>query len=165
MAEYRNKSAASSITTTYTQPTAADQAPSPTSTTIEATTIKNSASERQPDKLSVAAGKLMEVDLGSSLSKHEEEAAAKAAKPVKVRLGRDGKPWRPRKRRNSDDLARDALIDSIMKENSRMYPPHPFLLRRALSLTAVRDSITIPRRRATICGNFWQRGLWSTRWQ
>jgi hypothetical protein len=123
MAEYRNYPKGNITINNTNQTMGLDQATSP-APAFEIAATSNSTSERPPDKLSVAAGKLMEVDLGGSMSKHEEEAAAKAAKPVKIRLGRDGKPWRPRKRRNSDALARDALIDSIMKENSRTYT-HP----------------------------------------
>ena len=67
------------------------------------------------DKQSVTAGKLMEVDLSGRPPKEEPPKKA-----PRIRLGRDGKPWRPRRRnrRNSEDQARDALVDSIMKENS-----------------------------------------------
>lgn len=44
----------------------------------------------------------------------EEEAVRK---PRKVRLGRDGKPFRPRKRRGSDDVQRDRLVEDILREN------------------------------------------------
>ncbi|KAJ4551148.1 hypothetical protein HRR93_003670 [Exophiala dermatitidis] len=46
-----------------------------------------------------------------------EEAAA--PKPRKPRIGRDGKPMkpRPRKRRNSEDLARDALVEQVLHEH------------------------------------------------
>lgn len=43
-----------------------------------------------------------------------------APKPRKPRLGRDGKPIRPRpsrKRRNSEDLARDALVEQVLHEH------------------------------------------------
>lgn len=33
-----------------------------------------------------------------------------------MRLGRDGKPWRGRKRRNSEDLRRDAAVEAVLKE-------------------------------------------------
>lgn len=47
-----------------------------------------------------------------------EEVAA-PPKPRKPRLGRDGKPMkpRPRKRRNSEDIARDALVEQVLREN------------------------------------------------
>ncbi|OAP65213.1 hypothetical protein AYL99_01185 [Fonsecaea erecta] len=47
------------------------------------------------------------------------EEVDKPLKPRKPRLGRDGKPMRPRprKRRNSEDIARDALIEQFLHEN------------------------------------------------
>ena len=84
-----------------------------------------------------SAQQLSEVDLGSSA--HElnlkrtqaalerarlgkapiEEEQTKPVKPRKPRLGRDGKPMkpRPRKRRNSQDIARDALVEQVLHEN------------------------------------------------
>ena len=35
----------------------------------------------------------------------------------KVRLGRDGKPWRPRNRRGSDDVKRDRIVEELLREN------------------------------------------------
>ena len=79
---------------------------------------------------------LAEIDLGSSAQERnlartqlaleraklglpplDEEP--KPQKPRKPRLGRDGKPMRPRprKRRNSEDIARDALVEQLMGEN------------------------------------------------
>jgi hypothetical protein len=107
MAEYRSHEGNSLATP-------ANQLPSPTSTTE----VLNTAKSRTADKQSVTAGKLMEVELGES--QHSTDAT-KTAKPVKVRLGRDGKPWRPRRRRNSEDQARDALVESILKETPRKY--------------------------------------------
>ena len=42
-------------------------------------------------------------------------AGGRAAK--KVRLGRDGKPWRPRNRRGSDDVKRDRIVEELLREN------------------------------------------------
>lgn len=55
-------------------------------------------------------------------------------RPKKVRLGPDGKPWRGgrRKRRGSDDIARDKLVEELLHENRR-----EFLL--ILSLVGGRD--------------------------
>jgi len=43
----------------------------------------------------------------------------KPAKPRRARLGRDGRPLkpRPRKRRNSEDVKRDALVEEVLKES------------------------------------------------
>lgn len=44
-----------------------------------------------------------------------------APAPKKQRLGPDGKPWRGRKRRASDDVKRDQLVEAFLHENRRMY--------------------------------------------
>ena len=94
---------------------------------------------RQPASL----GKLQEIDLGEEVRSRnvelterakrklggeeveEEEAATTKAKKGKVRLGPDGKPWRGRKRRGSDDVKRDRLVEDVMRENRRAFPlPH-----------------------------------------
>ncbi|KAI1177607.1 hypothetical protein F4777DRAFT_576928 [Nemania sp. FL0916] len=88
--------------------------------------------DRGEQKHTALTGKLLEVDLGDDvrsrneamtdrarrklqgLAVEEEEAAGR---PKKVRLGRDGKPWRSRNRRNSDDIKRDKLVEEILREN------------------------------------------------
>jgi hypothetical protein len=91
---------------------------------------------RQP----AALGKLFEIDLGPD-AKAQNEAATRAAhsrlqgntdgnedvgqdeakvkKRRKPRLGRDGKPLPPRRprRRNSEDVQRDKLVEEILKES------------------------------------------------
>lgn len=84
--------------------------------------------QRQPATL----GKLLEIDLGDEARSCNVERTDKArrkldgevvveedegGKKVKVRLGRDGKPWRPRKRRASEDIKRDNLVDEVLREN------------------------------------------------
>jgi len=86
--------------------------------------------QRQP----AALGKLLEIDLGDEarsknvmrteqarrrLDGEEIEDEDKPGKPGKVRLGRDGKPWRGRKRRGSDDVKRDKLVEEVLRENRR----------------------------------------------
>lgn len=89
--------------------------------------------QRQP----AALGKLLEIDLGDEArSKNvmrteqarrrldgeeieDEDKPGKPGKPGKVRLGRDGKPWRGRKRRGSDDVKRDKLVEEVLRENRR----------------------------------------------
>lgn len=52
--------------------------------------------------------------------------ASALGKGGKVRLGRDGKPWRSRNRRTSDDLRRDQLVEAVMRENRLdVYDPEP----------------------------------------
>ncbi|KAJ0158211.1 hypothetical protein CTA2_12074 [Colletotrichum tanaceti] len=80
-------------------------------------------------------GKLMEVDLGDEVRARNQAMTEKAARRLlgevdgadadnpdvrggkKPRLGRDGKPWRPRNRRKSDDIKRDQLVEEILREN------------------------------------------------
>ena len=87
----------------------------------------DAAVQRQP----AALGKLHEIDLGpdATLTNIARTEAAKrrledGAPEVeeysgKVRLGRDGKPRRSRKRRNSDEIKRDKLVEEILKESKR----------------------------------------------
>lgn len=93
---------------------------------------------RQP----AALGKLQEVDLGAdarwrneertrrkiagekSLEEEETEASRASKAPKKVRLGPDGKPWRSRrKRRASEDVERDRIVEDLMRENRCTYTP------------------------------------------
>ncbi|RYP81810.1 hypothetical protein DL769_001850 [Monosporascus sp. CRB-8-3] len=87
--------------------------------------------ERQP----ALQGELMEVDLGEEARSRNEAMTERArrrllgedvgddydgkegARPTKVRLGRDGKPWRPRNRRGSDAVKRDQIVEEILREN------------------------------------------------
>jgi hypothetical protein len=98
--------------------------------------------QRQP----AALGKLQEVDLGDDARSRNVELTDRArriqngetvieedsqngkgkGKPGKVRLGPDGKPWRGRKRRGSDDIARDKLVEEVLRENRRMPLHLPF---------------------------------------
>ena len=80
---------------------------------------------RQP----AALGKLHEIDLGPDATLRNialTEAAQRKLQGIepeidqstgKVRLRKDGKPWRPRKRRNSEDVRRDKLVEEVMRES------------------------------------------------
>ncbi|KAF2426193.1 hypothetical protein EJ08DRAFT_663381 [Tothia fuscella] len=82
---------------------------------------------RQP----AGVGKLLEIDLGPDATLKNiartqaaqkrleagEPEAQNAGPQRKPRLGRDGKPWRSRKRRNSEDIARDKMVEDIMRES------------------------------------------------
>ena len=85
--------------------------------------------QRQPATI----GKLLEIDLGDETRSKNVERTNKARRRLdgddvedeggtlrktgKVRLGKDGKPWRGRKRRGSDDVKRDQLVDEVLREN------------------------------------------------
>lgn len=87
--------------------------------------------QRQP----AALGKLHEVDLGpeaTSLNISRTEAAKRMLHdeppkpqeaPVKVRLGKDGKPRRAKRIRNSEDIKRDQLVEEVLRENKRKSLP------------------------------------------
>ena len=94
---------------------------------------KEAEALRQPATL----GKLQEIDLGAEVRDRNvlqterarrrligEEVAdeEEERKPVKVRLGPDGKPWRGRKRRASEDVRRDRLVEDVLRENRRLCP-------------------------------------------
>ncbi|KAG0650780.1 hypothetical protein D0Z07_2743 [Hyphodiscus hymeniophilus] len=88
---------------------------------------KKAEAQRQPATL----GKLQEIDLGDEARDRNVAQTERArrrldgeqveeegeTKPVKVRLGPDGKPWRGRKRRGSDDIKRDRLVEDVLREN------------------------------------------------
>lgn len=99
--------------------------------TIGEVKVSTTEVHRQP----AALGKLVEVDLGEEARRINEERTQRKLrgekisdddargpkKPAKVRLGRDGKPWRGRKKRNSEDIRRDALVDDVLKESRRKF--------------------------------------------
>ncbi|KAH0536910.1 hypothetical protein FGG08_006248 [Glutinoglossum americanum] len=79
--------------------------------------------QRQP----AALGKLHEIDLGPDSTRTNIERTVKMLEngekleeiPTqgKVRLGKDGKPWRGRKRRTSEDIQRDKLVEEVLRES------------------------------------------------
>jgi hypothetical protein len=94
--------------------------------------------QRQP----AALGKIHEIDLGTAASLRNQqrtELAIRRARgeaippehpPVvkKPRLGRNGKPRRGPKRRNSEDVQRDQLVEQVLRESRREWthlPPIP----------------------------------------
>ncbi|KAF2807754.1 uncharacterized protein BDZ99DRAFT_65281 [Mytilinidion resinicola] len=119
MAELRHSQAALSITTLDDM-----------STEERATAI--AASEKARERQPAGVGKLQEIDLGPDATAQNiarTEAARRkmeglpddepqsGLRPGKVRLGRDGKPWRGRKRRNSEDIKRDLLVEEVLRES------------------------------------------------
>ena len=83
-------------------------------------------------------GKLMEVDLPPPVAGTTPRAADRPAETSPRRAvaqapGPDGRRWRSRKRRGSDDIKRDQLVEQFLHENRRtcapvaliaLYPPH-----------------------------------------
>jgi hypothetical protein len=118
-------------------------APSRLDMVREASSNVESKKEVEVQRQPAALGKLLEIDLGDEarsknverteqarrkLDGEEVEEEDKPGKPGKVRLGRDGKPWRGRKRRGSDDVKRDKLVDEVLRENRcksfKYFRPH-----------------------------------------
>ncbi|KAK3394571.1 hypothetical protein B0H63DRAFT_461315 [Podospora didyma] len=78
-------------------------------------------------------GKLMEIDLGDEVRSRNVAMTERAqrrlhgqavededdpnAPPRKMRVGRDGKPWRGRNRRGSNDIKRDQLVEEFLSQN------------------------------------------------
>ena len=74
-------------------------------------------------RLAAGMGKLQEIDLGPGSTSRAEAAWKKleggqgGETPAgKARVGRDGKPRRQHKRRNSEDIRRDAMVDEVLRE-------------------------------------------------
>lgn len=134
------------------------------SSPVAAQTKKETEVQRQPASL----GKLQEIDLGAEARDKNVAQTERARrlldgeviedeppqKPAKVRLGPDGKPWRSRKkRRGSDDIKRDRLVEDILRENRRKISN--FHLRcseshRMLTLSAVEIYDELPPEPTTI---------------
>lgn len=92
--------------------------------------------QRQP----AALGKLHEIDLGPDATLRNIARTEAAKRRLeggeeeieegtgKVRLRRDGKPWRGRRRRNSEDVKRDQLVEQVLRETRcECYPLLPNL--------------------------------------
>lgn len=81
------------------------------------------------------SGRLQEVDLGEEVRMRNAAMTEQARRRLagealddesegsskRPRIGKDGKPWRPRKRRASDDIKRDQLVEELMRENRRKF--------------------------------------------
>ncbi|KAF5562183.1 hypothetical protein FPHYL_5786 [Fusarium phyllophilum] len=72
----------------------------------------------------VMQGQLMEISLEDHSARSENALQADSAtdggpRAKKPRLRRDGTPWRPRNRRDSDALKRDQIVDEILHETRR----------------------------------------------
>ncbi|KAK0656074.1 hepatocellular carcinoma-associated antigen 59-domain-containing protein [Cercophora newfieldiana] len=104
---------------------------------------------KQAESQRVLHGKLLEIDLGDEARARniqmterarrrleglgaDEDDEASSGRQKKPRLGPDGKPWRNRNRRGSDDIKRDQLVEEFLSENSLgvydVQPEQPFTL-------------------------------------
>lgn len=100
------------MSTTSSQPGPSAEAPSPAN-------IEHSI------RLAAGMGKIEEVDIAPVPKRTDEKwrrlenGEFEHVATGKVRLGRDGKPRRPPKRRNSDDIRRDQMVDTVLSEAKR----------------------------------------------
>jgi hypothetical protein len=68
-------------------------------------------------------GKIQEVDIAPVATRTDdkwrrlENGEFEQVATGKVRSGRDGKPRRPPKRRNSNDIRRDQLVEAVLSES------------------------------------------------
>lgn len=112
---------------------AAEVAASTSSNTMGAEALaRTRAGELPRERRPAGMGKLEEIDLGPDATLRNIERTVAATKRLengaladvedagsggKVRLGRDGKPWRGRKRRTSEDIRRDQLVEEVLRES------------------------------------------------
>ena len=100
---------------------------------LGALSLNGTSAETEIQRQPAALGKLHEIDLGPD-ARLRNIARTEAAKrrleggdveiveeTGKVRLRKDGKPWRTRRRRNSEDVKRDRLVEEVMRESRRKY--------------------------------------------
>jgi hypothetical protein len=85
--------------------------------------FSNAFSKREPATL----GKLHEIDLGQetklqNIARTEAATRRMAGEPSDAveEVGRNGKPWRNR-RRNSADIERDRLVEEVLRESKREF--------------------------------------------
>lgn len=132
--------------TTITKPKA-ELSPPTFAVELEASP-NNPANAKEINRQPATLGKLLEIDLGNEAraknvlrtekarrkldGEEVEDDDDKPTKKKKVRLGRDGKPWRGgRKRRGSEDIKRDKLVEEVLHENRRKAPFLPSSTRYA----------------------------------
>ena len=92
-----------------------------------------------PRREPASLGKLHEIDLGQetklqniarteaatkNLTDHELVSTEKEATPKRDPPEKDEKPWRSRKRRNSEDIERDRLVEEVLRESKRKHSPN-----------------------------------------
>ncbi|KAF1973409.1 hypothetical protein BU23DRAFT_138315 [Bimuria novae-zelandiae CBS 107.79] len=115
---------AATVAALASEPTQTTLSPSSASHTIaDAPTKSEEPDDGKSHRLAAGMGKLQEIDLGPASTSRAEEAWKKledgqpTEEPArKVRLGRDGKPRRQPKRRNSEDIRRDAIVEAVLRE-------------------------------------------------
>lgn len=134
--------------------------------TTNAADAENGVPHRQsdlhvPQRQPATLGKLHEIDLGPdsklrniarteaatrNLSKDDAgDREGEAGGADKGRIGKDGKPLRNRRRRNSDDIMRDQLVEEVLRESKRESRTRLFFLdvTRCMDVTANGVSVDV----------------------
>ena len=100
---------------------------------IGALSLQETSAEAGIQRQPAALGKLHEIDLGPDATLRNIARTEAAQRRLEggeieveegtgiVRLRKDGKPWRTRRRRNSEDVKRDKLVEEVMRESRREY--------------------------------------------
>lgn len=88
--------------------------PTPVVTSTPASKDQTGTSDEYNLRLAAGKGKLQEVELDSNRAIQDKQVETQPTS--KVRLGRDGKPRRHPKRRNSEDLRRDQMVEAVLRE-------------------------------------------------
>ena len=101
------------------------------SSAVQATAVGSSIDDGSERSSRVAAGqgKLQEVDLGPEAASrtHKDWKQLEGEAPAsRIRLGRDGKPRRGPKRRNSNDIRRDQMVEAVLREAKCTLPLNPY---------------------------------------
>ncbi|KAI9904927.1 hypothetical protein N3K66_001456 [Trichothecium roseum] len=115
-AKHLNEFIASRLSSRTVAPNPPGDDPLPPGSTNTTTTTTAGTLRTAPAPQGVKQGRLEEVALPAAPARPPPQTQI-AAPPKKVRLGPDGKPWRGRKRRASDDVKRDQLVEEFLHEN------------------------------------------------
>lgn len=97
------------------------------------TGVANPADIEHSNRLAAGQGKLEEVDLSADTTarnlQRTENAGKREDEPAgKVRLGRDGKPRRGPRRRNSEDMRLDQMVEAVLRESKCAFPIPPLTI-------------------------------------
>jgi len=107
------------------------EVPVPTTNTMSGSVLQKS-NPNFPQREPACLGKLHEIDLGQEaklqniarteaatrrLAGNESPSPEEESSLSTIRLGRDGKPSRSRRRRNSEDVERDKLVEEVLRES------------------------------------------------
>lgn len=113
----------------------------PMSSAPDASTDEHNAAEiEQSVRVAAGMGKIEEVEVKSKVQqkqakwKRREDGDFEQIATGKVRLGKDGRPRRPPKRRNSEDMRRDQLVETVLSEARCTFLQHTKRLRLTVSV-------------------------------